>query len=277
MSQAKALPDTWVSKSRNACANCNLRAGCLPAELEAGELAQFGNLVTPRHRVARGGTLYRAGNPLEALFVVRSGSLKSVVTDEEGRAQIMGFFLAGELLGLDGIGTDRHTCDAVALEDSQVCVIGYHQLEDLSRELTDLQRQFHRIMSREIGRGYHVMMLLGRMHAEERLATFLLNVSERLLARGYSPSQFLLRMTRDEIGSYLGMKLETVSRMFSRFQREHIVEVHGKDICLIDIGKLNGIMEGADADAPAVQHEAAAKGGKRHVELAPAPIVTAPH
>ena len=139
-----------------------------------------------------------------------------------------------ELLGLDGIGTDRHACDAVALEDSTVCVIPYGQLEELSLEITDLQRVFHKIMSREIVREHGVMLLLGSMRAEERLAAFLLNLTQRLHLRGYSRSALVLRMSREEIGSYLGLKLETVSRTFSRFQAEGILEVKQRDIRIVD-------------------------------------------
>ena len=153
--------------------------------------------------------------------------------------------MAGELLGLDGIGSDRHTCDAVALEDSQVCVIPYGQLEDLSREFTDLQRQFHKIMSREIVRDHGVMLLLGSMRAEERLAAFLLNLTQRLQARGFSPSSLVLRMTREEIGSYLGLKLETVSRCFSKFQDDGILEVKQRQIQVLDPTALQTIVSGA--------------------------------
>ena len=250
MTQAQALPDTWVSKSRNACATCNLRAGCLPAELEGGELAQFGNLVSPRHRVSRGQALYRAGDPLEALFVVRSGSLKSVMTDEEGRAQIMGFFLAGEALGVDAIDSDTHLSSMIALEDSEVCRIPYAGLQRLSLQLRSLSGQLNHIMSREIARGYNVMMLLGRMHAEERLATFLLNLSQRLTARGFSESEFVLRMTREEIGSYLGLKLETVSRVFSKFQSEDLVLVRQKHIHINNISGLRAMLTAAGSSAP---------------------------
>ena len=138
------------------------------------------------------------------------------------------------MLGLDGIGTDRHTCDAVALEDSQICVIPYGQLESLSREFTDLQRQFHKIMSREIVRDHGMMLLLGSMRAEERLALFLLNLAERYRRRGYSSTEYVLRMTREEIGSYLGLKLETVSRLFSRFQGEGLIQIQGRAVKLLD-------------------------------------------
>jgi len=152
--------------------------------------------------------------------------------------------MGGELLGLDGIGTDRHTCDAVALEDANVCVIPYHQLEGLARELSDLQRQFHRIMSREIVRDHGVMLLLGSMRAEERLAAFLLNLTQRLRARGFSGCSLILRMTREEIGSYLGLKLETVSRAFSRFQDDGMLEVRQRHIEILDAEALQKLVNG---------------------------------
>jgi CRP/FNR family transcriptional regulator len=142
--------------------------------------------------------------------------------------------MAGELLGLDGISQDHHTVDAIALEDSQVCVIPYSQLEELSREFNDLQHQFHKIMSREIVRDHGVMLLLGSMRAEERLAAFLLNLTQRLQARGFSASALILRMTREEIGSYLGLKLETISRTFSKFQDEGLLEVRQRQIAILD-------------------------------------------
>ena len=142
--------------------------------------------------------------------------------------------MAGELLGFDGIGTELHTCDAIALEDSQVCVIGFDHLEALSRTCAELQHQIHKIMSREIVREHGVMLLLGSMRAEERLAAFLLNLTQRLQARGFSPTALVLRMTREEIGSYLGLKLETVSRTFSKFQDDGVLEVRQRQLRVLD-------------------------------------------
>jgi CRP/FNR family transcriptional regulator len=153
--------------------------------------------------------------------------------------------MAGELLGLDGIGNDRHACDAVALEDSQVCVIPFGQLENLSRDFTTLQHQLHKIMSREIVRDHGVMLLLGSMRAEERLAAFLLNLTQRLQSRGFSGSSMVLRMTREEIGSYLGLKLETVSRTFSKFQEEGLLEVRQRQISILDQAGLQKLVNGA--------------------------------
>jgi CRP/FNR family transcriptional regulator len=230
-----------LAELKAACANCNLRELCLPAGLSQKELDQLDTLVSVRRKVKRGEALYRAGEPFDAVYAVRSGFFKSRVTYEDGRDQVTGFSMAGEILGMDGISQGSHNCDAVALEDSEVCSIPYAHLEDLSREIDGLQRHFHKVMSREIVRESGVMMLLGVMRAEERIAAFLLNLSQRLSARGYSPMEFHLRMTREEIGSYLGLKLETVSRAFSKFQADDLIEVDQKHVRILDIGGLQAI------------------------------------
>ena len=227
-----------------ACSNCNLRELCLPLGLSPEQVERLDTLVGNRRSVARGESLFRAGDAFASLYAVRTGFFKTGVSIEDGREQVTGFHMAGELLGLDGIGTDRHTCDAVALEDSQVCVIGYHQLEDLSRELSELQHHFHRIMSREIVRDHGVMLLMGSMRAEERVAAFLLNLTQRLRARGFSGSSLVLRMTREEIGSYLGLKLETVSRAFSRFQDDGILDVKQRQIEVLNMQALQARVSG---------------------------------
>ena len=229
-----------------ACSNCNLRELCLPVGLTRDHVDKLDTLVANRRQVARGDTLFRAGDAFQALYAVRTGFFKTCVSSEDGRDQVTGFQMAGELLGLDGISNDSHSCDAVALEDSQVCVIPYEQLEELSREFTELQHQFHKIMSREIVRDHGVMLLLGSMRAEERLAAFLLNLTQRLQARGFSASALVLRMTREEIGSYLGLKLETVSRTFSKFQEEGILEVKQRQIRIVSQDKLQSLVNGAN-------------------------------
>ena len=225
-----------------ACSSCNLRELCLPVGLSEPQLGQLDDLVGARKAVKRGEALFHAGEPFKAVYAVRTGFFKTCVSSEDGRDQVTGFQMAGELLGLDGISTDHHACDAVALEDSQVCVIPYSQLEELSREFSDLQHQFHKIMSREIVRDHGVMLLLGSMRAEERLAAFLLNLTQRLHARGFSASALVLRMTREEIGSYLGLKLETVSRTFSKFQDEGLLEVKQRDIRILDAEGLRALV-----------------------------------
>ena len=228
-----------------ACSGCNLRELCLPLGMSEAQLERLDTMVATRRSVARGEPLFRVGDPFAALYAIRAGFFKTTVSSEDGRDQVTGFQMAGELLGLDGIGSDRHTCDAIALEDSQVCLIPFHQLEDLSREFSDLQRHFHRIMSREIVRDHGVMLLLGSMRAEERLAAFLLNLTQRLRTRGYSASSLVLRMTREEIGSYLGLKLETVSRAFSKFQDEGLLEVKQRQIHVLRPEGLQAMVNGS--------------------------------
>ncbi len=227
-----------------ACSSCNLRELCLPVGMSNQQLERLDDIVATRRSVPRGESLFHVGDAFTSLYAVRTGFFKTCVSSEDGRDQVTGFQMAGELLGLDGIGTDRHTCDAVALEDSQVCVIPFHQLEDLSRELSDLQRHFHKIMSREIVRDHGVMLLLGSMRAEERLAAFLLNLTQRLRTRGFSANSLILRMTREEIGSYLGLKLETVSRAFSRFQDDGILSVKQRQIEVLDAEALQRLVNG---------------------------------
>jgi CRP/FNR family transcriptional regulator, anaerobic regulatory protein len=198
--------DSELARLKTACSNCSLRELCLPIGLSPEEMSKLDDLVFVRRPVKRGEHLFRVGEPFDSLYAARSGFFKTKLLLEDGREQVTGFHMAGELMGMDGIGTERHTCDAVALEDSEVCVIPFERLEVLSREMEALQRHFHKVMSREIVREHGVMLLLGSMRAEERLAAFLLNLSQRLSTRGYSPSEFILRMTREEIGSYLGLK-----------------------------------------------------------------------
>ncbi len=223
-----------ISKLRTACSACNLREICLPVGLTRDQIDTLDQLVYTRRNFKRGSTLYNAGDNFSALYAIRSGCFKTSVIHEDGRDQITGFQMAGEVLGMDGIGADRHGCNAIALEDSEVCVIPFARLEEIAREVPPLQHHFHRVMSREIVREHGVMMMLGSMSAEERLAGFLLNLSQRLATRGYSGSEFNLRMSREEIGSYLGLTLETVSRMMSSFQGQGLLTVRKKEIRLLD-------------------------------------------
>ncbi len=227
---------------KTACSSCNLRELCLPYGLSEEELGKLDDLVSVRRRLKRGEHLYRAGEGFDAIYAIRSGFFKTDVLLEDGRDQVTGFQMAGELLGLDGISTEHHTCNAIALEDSEICAIPFSHLESLSRDIPTLQHHFHKVMSREIVRDHGVMMLLGTMRAEERLAAFLLNLSQRFTARGFSHAEFYLRMTREEIGSYLGLKLETVSRAFSRFQEEGHIAVQQKHVRILNVNSLKALM-----------------------------------
>jgi CRP/FNR family transcriptional regulator, anaerobic regulatory protein len=231
-----------------ACSNCNMRELCMPMGLSNDELNRIDDLVTTRRKIKRGDVLFHSGEKFTNLFAIRTGFFKTCIASEDGRAQVTGFQMAGEIVGLDGIVNDAHTCDAVALEDAEVCVMPFDRIEEISREVNSLQRHVHKIMSREIVREHGVILFLGSMHAEERLAAFLLNLVQRLHARGFSQSELLLRMSREEIGSYLGMKIETVSRTFSKFVEDGIVEVKQRNIRILKTDSLKEIVNPKNCD-----------------------------
>lgn len=219
-----------------------MRELCLPVGLTTDEMKRVDALIAHRTKVRKHGTLYRAGGSSHALYAIQVGSLKTSMLAEDGREHVMGYHMTGELIGFDGIGTDSHGADAIALEDTEVCVLPFIAIESLALAMPALQHNLHQLMSKEIARDYRMMLLLGSMHADERLAVFLLNLADRYRRRGYSSSEFLLRMTREEIGSYLGLKLETVSRLFSRFQEEGVLQVQGRAVKLLDLVALKKIV-----------------------------------
>jgi len=223
-----------IRELKAACTTCSLRELCMPFGLTTDDLALIDTMVTSRKRLRKGDTLYRAGARFDALYAVWRGSVKNEVLAEDGREQVTGYHMVGDLVGLDGIATDRHTSQASALEDSEVCVLRFEQLEMLAQRVPALQHNLQRFLSREIERDHQVMLLLGSMRAEERVAAFLLDLAERCRRRGYSSTQFALRMRREEIGSYLGLKLETVSRLLSRLQQEGVIRIRGRDVTLLD-------------------------------------------
>ena len=238
----KSLDASPRHKHEVTCESCNLRELCLPGGLCLEDLQRVQNVVYARRRLKRGEALFGAGDEFKTVYAIRSGFFKTSLVDGEGREQVTGFFMGGELLGMDGIGTGRYNGTAIALEDSEVCIMPYALVEEVAREVPALQRHLHAVLSREIVRDHGVMMLLGSMRAEERLAAFLGNLSKRFQRRGYSASDFHLRMTREEIGSYLGLKLETVSRLFSQFQKDGLIAVEQKHVRILDSGGLERLL-----------------------------------
>ena len=220
---------------KSLCSNCHLRELCLPCGMEGTDIERLDSMMFSRRRIKAGTSLYREGDRFEFIYAVRSGTFKTSLELADGREQVSGFYLGGELMGLDGVAQGKHASSATALEDADVCAIPYTHLTELSAANPGMQHVVSRLMSREIVREHSLMMLLGSMNAEERLAAFLLNFSQRLKARGYSASEFHLRMSRAEIGSYLGMKLETVSRTFSAFQQQGLLDVDKRHIRIADM------------------------------------------
>ncbi len=218
---------------RRSCADCSLRLLCLPAGIGYGEFPQLEAVVRKPAPLKRGDPLFHANDPFEHIYVVRSGSVKTVAPTYDGDTQIMGFHIPGEIVGLDAISNDRHQCDALALERTSVCAIPFAQLEQVSARLPSLQRQLHRIISREIVHDHGHLAALGRQTARERLALFLFNLAHRLENAGYSPTEFRLSMSREDIGNYLGLALATVSRLFSQLAEDGVVEIDRRQLRIV--------------------------------------------
>ena len=229
----RGVPARSTQKSREACLLFGLRADAI------SDVAR----VVTRTRMGKGETLYRAGDRFSMLHAIRLGSFKTVVLTNDGQAQVTGYHMPGEILGSEGIGYGVQGCEAVALEDAEVWSIAFRRLEEFARFEEGVQQNLHRILAREIARERTVVMMLGTMSAEQRVARFLLDLSQRYKTLGYSSSEFVLRMTREEIGSYLGLNLETVSRLLSRLQREGVIQVQGRVVKLLDMLTLKRLVE----------------------------------
>lgn len=209
-----------------------------PALARSASITPFKPRARATQRIRRGETLYAAGDAFRVLYVVRVGVMKSFTVSNDGLLQVTGFHLAGDVLGFDGIDAGVHQSSVTALDDCEVFAVPFAQCEQWTQESVAAQRLMMRALAREILRSQELMLLLGTMTADQRVATFLLDLSQRYAQRGYSRSQFILRMTRQEIGSYLGLKLETVSRAFSRFQGEGVIAVRGKSLGVTDFDAL---------------------------------------
>jgi CRP/FNR family transcriptional regulator len=239
----RAAPDNVISirELRAHCATCSMRELCLPVALGTDAMRELDELVAGRQRFKKGTPVFQGGDRFTALYAVRSGSCKTTVWGEGGREQVTGYHLMGDIIGFDAIGSGRHQCQAVALEDTEVCEVPFARLEELCRRLPPLQHNLHRLLSREILRDQNLLLVVGSMGAEERLATFLLNLSQRYRQRGYSSTEFVLRLTRRDIGSYLGMTLETVSRLFSRFQAKGLIKIEKSLVRILDLPGLKAM------------------------------------
>ena len=217
------------------CSTCMMGNVCLPTGMPSAEVERLDDLVKERIRIPKGKRLFIKGQPLDALYGLRLGSLKTQLEDELGEVQVTGFFLPGEIIGLDGMLDGIHESNAIALEDSEVCVVRLTDIDRVGMYIPTLQQQIRRLMSKEISRSHQALVALGSMRSEQRLASFLLNLSQRLSALGYSSTDFVMRMSREEIGNYLGLTIETISRLFSRFAREGLIKVHQRDVCILDM------------------------------------------
>ena len=223
---------------------------CLPMGLDSVEIDRLDDIIGRRRRVLRDENLYRMDEPFKNLYAIRLGHFKTYQINPSGAQQITGFQMAGELLGMDAIGTERHHCGAIALEESDVCEIPFSRLEELFSHIPTLLHHFHRIMSQEITREQNVMLLLGNMRAEQRFAVFLINLSARYAARGYSATDFQLRMSREDIGNYLGLTIESISRLLSRFKKQGWLTIDKREVHLLDPVRLKAMAAGTQQCDP---------------------------
>jgi CRP/FNR family transcriptional regulator len=227
-------PTATQMEKPHPCDVCFQSKFCLPIALQPSEMGRIRDVIQATVRVQKGEALFSTGQAMTKVYSVHAGSFKSYVTSPDGREQIVGFHIPGELMGLEGLGQHTYFTDTVALEDSEACEIDLRALETTTRDLPALQHQLHCIVGGKLVRAQQDQFSLGSMHADERLARFLLDLSERFKARGLSPDEFVLRMSREEIGSYLGLKLETVSRLMSKFHSAGLIHVAQRQIRITD-------------------------------------------
>ncbi len=243
VAQVKRVVD--LSLVKVSCADCRLKEICLPRGLDVQEVRQLDGLVKRNSLLKRGEYLYRQGDPLRGLYAVRSGSLKVFPSAQDGAEHVVGFYLPGELLGFDAMGSDCHTCAAVALETTNVCELPYDRLEELCHQLPSLQHQLLRIAGKEVSNDHELLLLLGERSAGERMATFLLNLSARFGERGFSEKEFNLSMSRHDIASYLGLAVETVSRLFTSFSTEGLISLERRNVRIHDLPRLRSMVSGS--------------------------------
>ena len=251
LASAQAPATVTIHGLRESCSACSMHQLCLPMGLGESDLEKLDQIIGRRRKVRKDTLLYRMDDPFTNLYAIRLGHFKTYQITPSGEQQVTGFQMAGELLGMDAISTDRHHCDAMALEDSEVCEIPFPRLEELFGTIPTLLHHFHRMMSREITREQNVMLLLGNMRAEQRFAAFLVNLASRYAARGYSSTEFQLRMSREEIGNYLGLTIESISRLLSRLKKQGLLRVANREIELLQPERLRAIAAGTEPCDPA--------------------------
>jgi CRP/FNR family transcriptional regulator len=233
-----------IADIKASCGSCSLSELCLPHGMGDEDIDALDQIIKRVQPYQPRQHIFRAGDPCNALFAVRSGALKSYCTTEDGDEQVLGFTLPGELVGLDGLHSGVYASSSIVLETASICELPYERLEELCHSLSGLNRQMMRVVSKEITTDQRMLLLLGKRTADERLAAFLLSLSSRYQSRGLSATAFNLPMSRQDIGNYLGLAIETVSRLFAHFQKDGLVTVNRRQIELVGIGRLRAMVEG---------------------------------
>ena len=223
------------------CSSCRLNTLCLPISLELKEINKLDEIVQRGRPIQKGDRVYHAGDKFRAVYAVRSGAIKTISNTQDGQEQITGFYLPGEIIGMDGLATNSHSNTAIALETSAVCEIPFARLEELSAQIPSLQRRFFQLMSKEITNDQQLITLLSKNNADQRIASLLLSISARNHSRGLSAEEFYLPMSRSDIGNYLGLTIETVSRVVGRLHKTHIIHLDKKHVNIIDMAALRNL------------------------------------
>jgi CRP/FNR family transcriptional regulator len=232
------------SKLKATCSKCNLQELCLPRGLNSKDMERLDHVVKGSHPIHKGKHIFRGDDAFQSFYAVRSGSVKSYILDESGEEQIIGFYFPGEILGFDAVEHHKHSCFAVALETTTVCSIPYDKISEISTQIPDLQDQMFRLMSRELSKENKLLLTISKRNAEERVATFLVSLSSRFKKLGYSAKEFNLSMSRQDIGNYLGLTIETVSRLFTKFQKKGLISIDKKSIVIEDLPTIHAICNG---------------------------------
>jgi CRP/FNR family transcriptional regulator, anaerobic regulatory protein len=232
------------SKIKATCSNCNLHELCLPRGLSAENMEKLDHVIKGSRPIHKNKHIFRDDDDFQAFYAVRSGSVKVYTLNESGEEQIIGFYFPGEILGFDAVEDHKHTCSAVALETSTVCSIPYEKINEVSSKIPELQDQMLRLMSREISKENKLLLTINKRSAEERIATFLISLSSRFSKLGYSAKEYNLSMSRQDIGNYLGLTIETVSRLFTKFQKNGLIDIDKKTVSIKDMQTLHAICDG---------------------------------
>ena len=226
------------------CGNCRLNTICLPISLHIEDIDKLNSIIQRGKPLQKGDYLYRANEEFDSVYAIRSGAVKATSLSDNGNEQITGFYLPGEVVGMDGLADNRYTNSVVALETASVCEIPFHRMEELSLQIPSLQRHFFQLMSREITQDQKIITLLSKSSAEERVSALLLSISSRNSRRQLAANAFRLPMSRTDIGNYLGLTIETVSRIFSRLQKQGVISVDKKEIIVTDMDTLQKTANG---------------------------------
>lgn len=235
------IPFRAISGNKSDCSKCSIQLLCLPASIGTDDFNLLNSIVQKHRPLKRGDILFSSGQPLDSIYVAREGAFKTVVFNSDGDSQVTGFHLPGEILGLDALGTSLHTCDAIALTLADVCVIPLSELEQVALQIPGLQHQLLKIIGQTINRDQKHIELLSKKNAHERVAIFLHQLAERYKLLGRSEQRFLIPMSREDIGSYLGLVIETVSRTLSKMQDEGLISVNGRDVQILNKDRLYGL------------------------------------